>query len=165
MIISNDDEIITATLTRNKIMVRSYPFEHFFKNKLNEGNIIQNKNLKYIGLLVLLIPFIIFIRKTSDSKALKNKTEKLIEKIKVDLSSKELELLNDLLTNSPDPVTFKKILSYFDEVINYESKKVKVRTTIKSLNTKLEKHLKSSSPLIIEKNKDDRRMYQVKFRS
>jgi len=165
MIISNDDEIITATLTKNKIRVRSYPFEHFFKNKLNEGNIIQNKNLKYIGLLVLLIPFIIFIRKTSGSKALKNKTEKLIEKIKVDLSSKELELLNDLLTNSPDPVTFKKILSYFDEIINYESKKVKVRTTIKSLNTKLEKHLKSSSPLIIEKNKDDRRMYQVKFRS
>jgi len=165
MIISNDDEIITATLTKNKIRVRSYPFEHFFKNKLNEGNIIQNKNLKYIGLLVLLIPFIIFIRKTSGSKALKNKTEKLIEKIKVDLSSKELELLNDLLTNSPDPVTFKKILSYFDEIINYESKKVKVRTTIKSLNTKLEKHLKSSSPLIIEKNKDDRRMHQVKFRS
>ena len=66
---------------------------------------------------------------------------------------------------SPDPVTFKTILSYFDEMISYESKKVKVRTTIKSLNTKLEGHLKSSSPLIIEKNKDDRRMYEVKFRS
>ena len=164
-IISNDNEIIVATSIRNKIRVRSFPFKHFFKNKLSDGDIIQNNNIKYIGLLALLIPLIIFIRRTNGNKALKNKTEKLIEKIKVDLSSKELELLNDLLTNSPDPVTFKKILSYFDEMISYESKKMKVRITVKSLNTKLEKHLKSSSPLIIEKNKDDKRMFQVKFRN
>ena len=164
-IISNDNEIIVATSIRNKIRVRSFPFKHFFKNKLSDGDIIQNNDIKYIGLLALLIPLIIFIRRNNGNKALKNKTEKLIEKIKVDLSSKELELLNDLLTNSPDPVTFKKILSYFDEMISYESKKMKVRITVKSLNTKLEKHLKSSSPLIIEKNKDDKRMFQVKFRN
>ena len=81
------------------------------------------------------------------------------------MSSKELDLLNDLLAGDPDPVKFKIILSYFDEMISYESKKLKVRTIIKSLNTKLKKHLKSSSPLIIEKNKDDKRMFQVKFRS
>jgi len=165
IIISNDNEIITATTTKNKIKVRSFPFKHFFNNQLNEGDIIQNNNLKYMGLLALLIPLIIFTRKNNRNKALKNKTEKLIEKIKVDLSSKELELLNDLLASDPDPVKFKIILSYFDEMISYESKKLKVRTIIKSLNTKLEKHLKSSSPLIIEKNKDDKRMFQVKFRS
>ena len=70
-----------------------------------------------------------------------------------------------LLASDPDPVKFKTILSYFDEMISYESKKLKVRTIIKSLNTKLEGHLKSSSPLIIEKNKDDKRMFEVKFRS
>ena len=132
---------------------------------MNDGDVIQNNDLKYIGLLALLIPLIFFIRRNNGNKALKNKTEKLFEKIKVDLSSKELELLNDLLASDPDPVKFKTILSYFDEMISYESKKLKVRTIIKSLNTKLEGHLKSSSPLIIEKNKDDKRMFEVKFRS
>jgi len=164
-IVSNDNEIIVATSTKNKIRVRLYPFKHFFKNKLNDGDVIQNNDLKYIGLLALLIPLIFFIRRNNGNKALKNKTEKLFEKIKVDLSSKELELLNDLLASDPDPVKFKTILSYFDEMISYESKKLKVRTIIKSLNTKLEGHLKSSSPLIIEKNKDDKRMFEVKFRS
>jgi hypothetical protein len=73
------------------------------------------------------------------------------------LSVNERLLIDDLISNYPSGVSYKNILSYFDDNLNYETVKLKTRKLIHGLNEKI-KQLNNNEDLIsVGKSNEDKR--------
>ena len=113
-----------------------------------------------LTLLGLLILFLILLR--NKRKSPRKSVD--IHSLKDKLPKAELDILNIILKNHPDPTAYPEILNYFEPKLTYESRIKKLRVSLENLNTSLRAIYGPHKDYIIsQKNKDDRRVKEVYY--
>lgn len=129
--------------------------------KIQEGKILADKTSMLLIISILIVClilctlFLFYIRKSKVSNITR------LSNFKTSyhhlLSVNERLLIDDLISNYPSGVSYKNILSYFDDNLNYETVKLKTRKLIHGLNEKI-KQLNNNEDLIsVGKSNEDKR--------
>ena len=112
----------------------------------------------------LLIGVIYFLSKKNarDHKSILNKN---IDKIKIRLSQEEFKILQYILDQSPKGAQFPQILYFYEPTLSYESRIKKLRLALDHIEEQINRFNSSSeSFLVYGKNKDDKRIKEVRLR-
>ena len=90
---------------------------------------------------------------------------KNIDKIKIRLSQEEFKILQYILSQSPKGAQFPQILSFYEPTLSYESRIKKLRLALDHIEEQINRfNTTSESLLVFEKNKDDKRIKEVRLR-
>ena len=143
--------------------------EYLFSKKLQSGNIlVKDKSLAVQVLFLVLFLAVILLIYYLFRQSKRNNRSVLIhfrnQKIQI-LSKNEIQLIDDLLKEYPNAVSFKTIGTYFDKNLNFETIKVKTRKLILLLNQKIKAETRIEALIEVRKSKEDRRAREVFIKS
>jgi hypothetical protein len=81
------------------------------------------------------------------------------------LGKEEFKILQYILDQSPKGVQFPQILGFYEPQLSYESRIKKLRLALDHIEVEINKFNSSSETLLVyEKNKDDKRIKEVRLR-
>lgn len=167
-IIFNDDFVYIINKKSDiELQILRYKRSEVIGKLITKGDIIENNNysLTYYLFGVLVLSILILLNKIRKKNINLQKKLLKFKLMKYELLSlNEIRLLDDLLESNINEVSFKKINSYFDPNLNFETIKVKTRKLISDLNLKLEKEINIKNSLVIERSVNDRRARVVKIK-
>ena len=125
----------------------------------------QQTPIKYIiSAFALLIGVLYFIRRRH-SRDYKSIIIKNRDKIKLRLSQEEFKILQYILDQSPKGVQFPDILGFYEPQLSYESRIKKLRLALDHIEVEINRFSSSSESLLVyEKNKEDKRIKEVRLR-
>jgi len=139
------------------------PLALFLNQKIDSYSVIDSQNspllILVFSLIILCLLIVLYAKyfRKDNFTIIKNN----IGDIEYYLSKEQHELLQELVKTHPKPVSFKYILSLYDDSIGYEAKKLKTRKTVQALNSQLENKLGLKNPLSTRRSPSDKRQYEV----
>ena len=152
------------TLNENKLIVVD-KIELLGKPIFNELYISKgiNKNyyLIYFIIAIIIISISIIILKLNKKKV--DVFNKYLSEIKKELSDEELKIINTLITNHPNNTSFPEILNFYEQNLSYESRIKKLRLSLSNIDYIIKTQTKNKNYLNYSKNKNDKRIKQVKI--
>lgn len=117
-----------------------------------------------ISAFALLIGLLYFYRRRH-SRDYKSILIKNRDKIKLRLSQEEFKILQYILDQSPKGAQFPQILGFYEPQLSYESRIKKLRLALDNIEEQINRFNSSSESLLVyEKNKDDKRIKEVRLR-
>lgn len=117
-----------------------------------------------ITAFALLLGVLYFIRRRH-SRDYKSILTNNIDKIKLRLSQEEFKILQYILDQSPKGAQFPQILGFYEPQLSYESRIKKLRLALDHIEVEINRFNSSSvSLLVYEKNKEDKRIKEVRLR-
>ena len=122
-----------------------------------------NKNYYLISFIIVIIIILISIIILKLNKKTIDVFNKYLSKIKKELSDEELKIINTLITNHPNNTSFPEILNFYEQTLSYESRIKKLRLSLSHIDYIIKTQTKNKSYLNYSKNKNDKRIKQVKI--
>lgn len=147
-IVTSSADLIGETISSKKLYIRA-----------------QQTPIYYIITAIALLIGLLYFRRRRYSRDYKSILIKNRDKIKLRLGKEEFKILQYILDQSPKGVQFPQILEFYEPQLSYESRIKKLRLALDHIEVEINKFNSSSETLLVyEKNKDDKRIKEVRLR-
>lgn len=147
-IVTSSADLIGETISSKQLYIRA-----------------QQTPIYYIITAIALLIGLLYFRRRRYSRDYKSILIKNRDKIKLRLGKEEFKILQYILDQSPKGVQFPQILGFYEPQLSYESRIKKLRLALDHIEVEINKFNSSSETLLVyEKNKDDKRIKEVRLR-
>lgn len=147
-IVTSSADLIGETISSKQLYIRA-----------------QQTPIYYIITAIALLIGLLYFRRRRYSRDYKSILIKNRDKIKLRLGKEEFKILQYILDQSPKGVQFPQILEFYEPQLSYESRIKKLRLALDHIEVEINKFNSSSETLLVyEKNKDDKRIKEVRLR-